>query len=138
MHESHEYPKVWMDENRIIHLELGRGQITAEHLRRANMLHRRLTTIPHPVLVYTVAGDSVSTDKEAMCYCSNPEVAEVTAAVAMVATSFIEKYMAKVFLTFYHTPYPCHAFGSKEEAIAWLKKHVPEQDGGPGNHAPDH
>ncbi len=128
MHETNEYPKVWMDENRIIHLELGRGQIDEPHLRKANAMHRRITTVPHPVLVYTEAGASISVDKEAMCYCSDPEAVEVTAASALVTKSFIQRYIAKVFLTFYHTPYPCRAFASKEDAIAWLKNYVPNDD----------
>lgn len=114
------YPKVSIDEHSIIHLELGSGSIDVSHLREANSKHRALSKVPRPVMISCNAGNKISINTEAMEYCSSKEATDVTTAFALVAQSFIQRYLAKVLMTFHSPPKPTRLFSNKQDALKWL------------------
>lgn len=115
------YPKVSIDKYSIIHLELGSGEIDINQLREVNLKHRALSTVPRPVLVFCDAGNKLSITTEAMDYCSSDEATEVITAVALVAQSFMQRYLAKILMTFHSLPKPTRLFSNKEDALEWLR-----------------
>ena len=126
--DSANYPKVTLDEYGIIHIELGSGSTHIDDMKRVNKQHRAISVVPRPVVVYTNAGNSIAIDIDAMSYCSSEDATEVTSAVALVTQSFMQKYLAQVFLTFNRMPCPINIFHDLEDAIAWLKEYAPDEE----------
>lgn len=71
-----------------------------------------------PVLF--VGGRVAAVEYKAQRFASSPEICGLTAAVALVATSFLERHLARLFLVYHRPPYPVHVFGNENEARSWL------------------
>lgn len=78
-----------------------------------------------PVLV--VGGRVASVEYKAQRFASSPEVCSVTAAAAIVAQSFLERHLARMFLVYHRPPYPVQLFSNENEARSWLNGFIPAQ-----------
>ena len=57
---------------------------------------------------------------KAQRFASSPEICALTAAAALVARSFLERHLARMFLLYHRPPYPVHIFSNENEARSWL------------------
>jgi hypothetical protein len=99
-------------------------RITLEVVRLGNARHRELRSeCKSPVLL--TAGKVGNVEYRAQRFASSPEVRDVTAAIAIVTQSFLERHLAKMFLMYHRPPYPARVFSTEFEARAWLRGFLP-------------
>lgn len=79
-----------------------RPRITVSGVQAANKAQRDLSSEPPPVLV--CGRQLVSVDEDAMGYCSHPDIAEVTAAMALVVHSLLARHLGALFLSYSQAP----------------------------------
>ena len=118
-------PLVTLDTDGIIHLDYGACDgFTLAAIQYANARHRELRPgSKSPVLL--TGGRVGNVEYGAQRYASSPEVCELTAAVAIVTRSFLERHLAKISLMYHRPPYPTHVFSAEPEARAWLRGFLP-------------
>lgn len=93
--------------------------ITLEAVQYANARHRELRPgFKSPVLL--TGGRVGNVEYKAQRFASSPEACDVTAAVAIVTHSFLERHLAKMFLMYHRPPYPTRVFSAEPEARTWL------------------
>ncbi|HJW81610.1 MAG TPA: STAS/SEC14 domain-containing protein [Acidiferrobacterales bacterium] len=99
-------------------------RITFATAQYANARHRELSPgRKTPVLL--TGGRVGNVEYRAQRHASSPEVCDVTAAVAVVTRSFLERHLAKMFLMYHRPPYPTRVFSAEPEARAWLRGFLP-------------
>lgn len=76
-----------------------------------------------PVLL--LGGRVANVEHAAQRFASAPEVCAVTAALGLVARSFLEHHLARMFLLYHRPPYPARVFRNEDEALAWLRSFLP-------------
>ncbi len=118
-------PLVTLDADGIIHLDYGACDgFTLAAIQHANVRHKELRPgCKTPVLL--TGGRVGNVEYAAQRYASSPEVCEVTAAVAIVTRSFLERHLAKISLMYHRPPYPTRVFSAEPEARAWLHGFLP-------------
>ena len=118
-------PLVTLDTDGIIHLDYGACDgFTLAAIQYANFRHRELRPgCKTPVLL--TGGRVGNVEYAAQRYASSPEVCGVTAAVAIVTRSFLERHLAKISLMYHRPPYPTRVFSAEPEARAWLREFLP-------------
>jgi hypothetical protein len=118
-------PLVTLDTDDIIHLDYGACDgFTLAAIQHANVRHRELRPgCKTPVLL--TGGRVGNVEYGAQRYASSPEVCGVTAAVAIVTRSFLERHLAKISLMYHRPPYPTRVFSAEPEARAWLREFLP-------------
>lgn len=99
-------------------------RVSLEVVQYGNARHRELRPgIKSPVLL--TAGKVGILEYRAQRFASSPEVCEVTAAIAIVTRSFLERHLAKMFLVYHRPPYPTRVFSDEIEARVWLRGFLP-------------
>jgi len=99
-------------------------RITLDVVRHGNARHRELRPeCKSPVLL--TAGRVGNVEYRAQRFASTPEVCDVTAAIAIVTRSFLERHLAKMFLMYHRPPFPTRVFSAEHEARAWLRGFLP-------------
>jgi hypothetical protein len=118
-------PLVTLHADGIVHLDYSPcDRITLEVVRHGNARHRELSPgRKTPVLL--TGGRVGNVEYKAQRHASSPEVCDVTAAVAVVTRSFLERHLAKMFLMYHRPPYPMRVFSAEPEARAWLRGFLP-------------
>ena len=102
-------------------------RITLEAVQYGNARHRELCPgFKSPVML--TGGKVGNVEYSAQRFASSPEVCDVTAAIAIVTRSFLERHLAKMFLMYHRPPYPTRVFGAEPEARAWLRGFLPPPD----------
>ncbi len=120
-------PRVELLSDGILRVDFGeRARITVAGMQLANRAHRALSGTPRPVLVSGT--DLVSVEEDAMGYCSDAEIAEVTSAMALIVHSLLARHLGNLFLSYYKPPYPVKLFGDEQEARRWLRRHLPSAE----------
>jgi hypothetical protein len=113
-------PRVRLDTDGVFHIDFtGCSRITRAAVEFANRRHRELTSgQPAPVLI---VGEYVGrVDYLAQRYASAPEVREMVMALALVADSFLQRHLARMFLMYHRPSYPVQVFADEATAHAWL------------------
>lgn len=118
-------PTVTLHADGIVQLDYGPCErITLEVVRHGNARHRELCPgRKSPVLL--TGGKVGNVEYSAQRFASSPEVCGVTAAIAIVTRSFLERHLAKMFLMYHRPPYPTRVFSAEPEARAWLRGFLP-------------
>jgi len=99
-------------------------RVTLDVVRYGNARHRELCPeTKSPVLL--TAGNVGNVEYRAQRFASSPEVCSVTSAIGIVARSFLERHLAKMFLMYHRPPYPTRVFSTESEALAWLRGFLP-------------
>jgi|GEM_PF-871033 len=117
---------VYRDDEGVVVFDYGTQIITLEAARKSNQLHRSLDPKgPEPILVFAESARGVRT--ELVDYAASEEVTEITAALALVATSKVAEVIGNAYISFHKNPYPTRLFTDACKARAWLKKVAEEQ-----------
>ena len=99
-------------------------RITLDVVQHGHAMHRALRPgCKSPVLL--TAGRVGNVEYPAQRFASTPEVCELTAAIAIVTRSFLERHLAKMFLMYHRPPFPTRVFGTELEARSWLRGFLP-------------
>lgn len=118
-------PEVQLGEDGIVRIRFGlHARITRATLERAEELSRQLTPYPSSAPALIVGDGILQLDEEAQCFASDPEIVSTTTACALVPRSFLERFIANVFLRYRKPPYPIRVFETEEDAVQWLKQYV--------------
>jgi len=82
--------------------------------------------VPRPLLniVQSVTG----TDKGGRDYGTRPEIIQAVSALALVTSSMVSKVLGNFFIFVAKPEYPTRLFSSENEALAWLRHYLPEED----------
>lgn len=128
LHSEDACVRVSRDRNGIFRFDYSRcSEISLRQVKAAHAEHRRLdATRRSPVLL--VGGHVGHVDYRAQRFASDPSVCAVTAAVALVVNSFLERHLAKLFLIYHRPPYPVQVFSSERVAVEWLRSYSPEPE----------
>ena len=118
------HPHVELLNDGILRVDFGdRARITVAGMHHANQAHRELSGTPRPVLV---SGKGlVSVEEDAMAFCSDSEITEMTSAMALIVHSLLARHLGKLFLNYYKPPYPVKLFDDEQEAHRWLRRYLP-------------
>jgi len=113
--------KVYLDENRILHIEFGMSRrITLDMIVEAHRQHRAISTEKLPVII---SADRLSRlDYDAQRMASSPEVAANTLATALMAHNFLHHHLIRIFTHYHRPPYPVRVFSDKQQALDWLQQ----------------
>jgi hypothetical protein len=113
-----------MDPAGILCVDYGfHATVTLELAREVHRLHRRLAGGRRvPVLIK--GRGILDVEWEAYRFAQRPEVNEVTAAVALLATTPLERYLAQMFLLYHRPAHPVRVFSDERAAMDWLRQHV--------------
>jgi hypothetical protein len=118
-------PIVTLGEDGILRVDYSEDdRISLAAVRRS--LARHVALCPDrktPVLLFGTRVGSV--EYQAQRYASSPEVCAVTAAMAIIVKSFLERHLARMFLVYHRPPYPVQVFGDPAPALAWLRRFLP-------------
>ena len=118
------HPHVELLNDGILRVDFGEGaRITVAGMHHANQEHRALSGTPRPVLVS--GKDLVSVSEDAMGFCSDAEITEVTSAMALIVHSLLARHLGNLFLNYYKPPYPVKLFSDEQQARRWLSRYLP-------------
>lgn len=125
VHRSALCPVVTLEINGIVHFDYSQcDSISLEAVQRGYSQHVALRPeAKSPVLL--VGGRVAAVEYQAQRFASSPEVCAITAAAALVAQSFLERHLARMFLMYHRPPYPVQVFRSETEARSWLNGYLP-------------
>jgi len=94
-------------------------RVTLDIIRDAHQQHLALCpdrAVPVMLIGYQVGG----VDYDAQRFGSSPSVRRAVSSMALVARSFLERHLARLFLTYHRPPYPVRVFEDEATARAWL------------------
>jgi hypothetical protein len=96
------------------------GRITLAIIEAAHARHLALCSDRKvPVLL---RGHQVGAiDYDAQRFGSSASVVRVVSAMALVACSFLERHLARLFLLYHRPPYPTRVFDDESAAREWLR-----------------
>ncbi|MFV1997850.1 MAG: hypothetical protein ACC641_07535 [Acidiferrobacterales bacterium] len=122
------YPEVTLTEEGILVVELGRyARITVALQEEILQKHRRLA--PGRKTPILLKGDHLlSVDNDAPPNTTSAEILELTAAIACIAKTPLEKHLGQMYLWFSEPPYPFKLFTKEEEALQWLQQFIDEDE----------
>ena len=113
-------PEVWLGDDGIMRVDYSRCQgITLATYKSSYEQRLKISRDRLPVLL---VGKRVGfVDHQALRFASSDEVCAITAALGMLAGSFLEKHLGQMFIAYHTPPYPTRMFDSETEALGWLK-----------------
>jgi len=116
------YPEVTLLEEGILVVSLGHyARITVAMLEEVLQKHRQLA--PGRKTPILLKGDHLlSVDHDAAQHAATAEIIELTAAVACITKTPLEKHLGQMYLWFSKPPYPFKLFTVEEEALQWLQQ----------------
>ena len=116
-------PKVWLGDDGIMRVDYSQCQgITLATYKSSYEQRLAISTERLPVLLI---GKRVGfVEHEALRFASSDEVCSITAALGLLAGSFLEKHLGQMFIAYHMPPYPTRLFTSEEEVLAWLKMFI--------------
>lgn len=118
-------PVVSLETNGIVRIDFTQcDSISLEAMQRSYSKHAALCP-GHKSPVLFVGGRVAAVEYKAQRFASSPEICSVTAATAIVAQSFLERHLARMFLVYHRPPYPVQLFGNENEARTWLNGFLP-------------
>lgn len=118
-------PGVQLGEDGIVRIRFGlHARITRATLQRAEELSRQLTPYPASAPALIVGDGILQVDEDAQHFASDPEIVSTTTACALVPRTFLERFIASLFLRYRKPPYPTRVFETEEDAVQWLKQYV--------------
>lgn len=122
------YPEVTLTEEGILVVELGRyARITVALQEEILQKHRQLA--PGRKTPILLKGDHVlSVDDDATRNAPSAEILELTAAVACITKTPLEKHLGQMYLWFSKPPYPFKLFTQEGEALQWLRQFLNEDE----------
>lgn len=117
-------PLVTLEPKGIVRIDYTQcDSISLEAMQRSYSQHVALCPErKSPLLV--VGGRVAAVEYKAQRFASSPEVCAITAAAALVAQSFLERHLARMFLMYHRPPYPVQVFRSETEARSWLNGYL--------------
>ena len=118
-------PKVTLGDDGILRIDFSRyDRITLASMQYAHAQHAALC--PDGKIPVLIKGAGIaSVEYKAQRYLSSPEVSAGISAGAVVVKSFLERHLARMFLTYHRPPYPVQVFSDESEALAWLRGFLP-------------
>jgi type IV secretory pathway TrbD component len=121
-------PHVYRDPEGIVCFDYSAcSALTLSVVQRAYARHQALTGGERSAILLT-GGRVGHVDYAAQRFASEPEVCAITAAVAIVVSSFLERHLARMFLMYHRPLYPVQVFGDAESVRAWLRAFLPSAD----------
>jgi len=118
-------PKVTLGDDGILRVDFSRyDRITLASMSYAHAQHVALS--PDGKIPVLIKGAGIaSVEYKAQRYLSSPEVSAGVSAGAIVVKSFLERHLARMFLTYHRPPYPVQVFSDEADALAWLRGFLP-------------
>ncbi len=116
-------PRVWMDLHGVLRVDYGfHASITLDLVRKAHRLHQAIAAGRRvPVLV--LGHGILDVEWEAYRFAQRPEVGAITAAVALLATTPLERHLAQLFLLYHRPAHPVRVFREDRAAVDWLRQY---------------
>ena len=114
-----------LDQDGIFLIDYSRcNALTLDLAQAAHAEHWRLCRGQRSPVLLT-AGRIGRVDYRAQRFASEPTVCAITSAMAIVVSSFLERHLSKLFLTYHRPPYPTQIFSDAASARDWLLKSSP-------------
>lgn len=118
-------PQVILSEDGILHIDFSQyDRITLGSFQYAHAERMRLCPVGKVPVLFKGKGIS-SFEYAAQRYAVSPEVCAGICAGAIVASSFLERHLARMFLIYHRPPYPVQVFSDERDAITWLRGFLP-------------
>jgi len=118
-------PKVTLGDEGILTIDFSRyDRITLASMYYAHAQHVALC-LDGKIPVLIKGAGIASVEYKAQRYLSSPEVCAGVSAGAIVVKSFLERHLARMFLTYHRPPYPVQVFSDEADALAWLRGYLP-------------
>lgn len=118
-------PKVMLGDDDILRIDFSQyDRITLVSMQYAHAQHVALC--PDRKIPVLLKGAQVaSVEYKAQRYLSSPEICAVVSAGAIMVNTFLERHLARMFLTYHRPPYPAQVFSDEADALAWLRGFLP-------------
>lgn len=117
-------PRVWIDREGIVWVDYGFHAVLTEALVREAYRQGRILTGRRRAAVLIKGHNILEVEWEAYRFARCPEVSEATSAMALLVTTPLERYLAKIFLLYHRPAHPVRVFSNQEAAIAWLRPYI--------------
>ncbi|WP_426417534.1 hypothetical protein [Aestuariirhabdus sp. LZHN29] len=113
-------PRVWMEEDGIMRVDYGPdAHITLEAVRNVAERAYQLCPRRHPALI--VAQRTAKVDSDALTFLQSDDYKRISAAVAIMTRTPLEKFLMRMYTTVHPPEYPVRGFTCEEEALVWLE-----------------
>jgi hypothetical protein len=113
-------PRAELADDGIVRVDYGNcGTLTLGVMRDVHAQRQRLSGSKLPVLL--CANHVVGVEYDAQRFACSAAVCAITAAVAIVVRSFLQRHLVEMFLAYHRPPYPTRLFRTEEEALDWLR-----------------
>jgi hypothetical protein len=118
-------PKVTLGDEGILRVDYSQyDRITLASIQYVHAQH--VVFCPDRKIPVLVKGAGIaSVEYKAQRYLSSPEICSVVSAGAIMVKSFLERHLARMFLTYHRPPYPVQVFSDEADALAWLRGFLP-------------
>lgn len=124
-HRNAMCPVVSLETNGIVRVDFTQcDSISLEAMHRSYSQHVALCP-GHKSPVLFVGGRVAAVEYKAQRFATSPEICALTAAAAIVAQSFLERHLTRMFLVYHRPPYPVQLFSNENEARTWLNGFLP-------------
>jgi len=119
-------PTVTLGDDGILRVDFSRyDRITLGSMQYAHAQH--IALCPNgKIPVLTKGAGIASVEYKAQRFLSSPEVGAGVSAGAIVVKSFLERHLARMFLTYHRPFYPVQVFSNEDDALAWLRGFLPK------------
>ncbi|MCL6418491.1 DUF7793 family protein [Aestuariirhabdus haliotis] len=111
-----------MEEDGIMRVDYGPdAHVTLESVQHIARLAYDICSDKHPALI--TAQRTVKVDNEALKYLQGEEYRRISAAVAVVTKTPLERFLLRMYATLQPPTFPVKGFSSEAEALAWLESY---------------
>lgn len=122
--QASDYPKVWLGDDGVMRIDYGPDAlITLDFIRTAYERFRALSPAPRPILI--LGARAMNTTSEAEEFANGKDASQLALALALLMKSNAARMAVNAYHRFRPPPYPCKAFMTEEEAVAWLVGFIP-------------
>jgi hypothetical protein len=114
-------PKVTLGEDGVLRVDFSQyDRITFASIQYVHAQHVALC--PDRKIPVLIKGAGIAiVEYKAQRHLSSPEICSVVSAGAIMVNSFLERHLARMFLTYHRPPYPVQVFSDEADALAWLR-----------------